>query len=74
MAADGGAVGWSREIEHSRKSAKTGGAGSTRIVVMLETASKNVEIPDQCWHPTTSSFGHISHSRYQKKKEKNIIC
>ena len=47
MDADGGAVGWRREIKQSRKVAETGGAGGTKTVVMLETESKNVVIPDR---------------------------
>ena len=54
MAADGKAVGWRREIEQSRKSAETGGAGGDRIVVMLATESKTVADPDRGYQPTTS--------------------
>ena len=46
MAADGGAVGWRREIKLSRKAAETGGTGGARILMMLAIESKTIAIHD----------------------------
>ena len=56
----GGAVVWRREIERSRKAAKTGEVGGSKKVVMLATEYKDVALPDQGWYYTTSQFGHIA--------------